>query len=218
MDLLYTSHVPGGDGPHPALVLLHGWGASAHDLLGLAPILYGGCAVVLCPQGPLAFEAAPGMPGYGWFALGEGREPDRDEIDRVRAGVEAFIDAALERFPIDPKRLVLGGFSQGGFMAFHLALRAPGRFAALLAMSTWLPEDLAEAVEKTPAHAALPTLLVHGRDDSAVPVERAHDTRDALEALGMRPEYREYAMGHEIRPEALEDIMAWLDNGVWKSA
>ena len=126
---------------------------------------------------------------------------------------KALLDAALLLV-----RMVLGGFSQGGFMAFQLALRAPARFAALLAMSTWLPEDLAEAVEKTPAHAALPTLLVHGRDDSAVPVERAHDTRDALEALGMRPEYREYAMGHEIRPEALEDIMAWLDNGVWKSA
>ena len=65
MDLLYTAHVPAGEGPHPALVLLHGWGASAHDLLGLAPILHGGRAVVLCPQGSLALETAPDMAGYG---------------------------------------------------------------------------------------------------------------------------------------------------------
>ncbi len=218
MELLHTAHVPRGDGPHPTLLLLHGWGASAHDLLGLAPILHGGQALVLCPQGSLSMEAAPGLPGYGWFPLGDGREPDPADVSAAVDALWDFLEAACECYAVDPARLVLGGFSQGGFMAFQLALRAPARFAALLAMSTWLPEDLAEAVEKTPAHAALPTLLVHGSDDPAVPVERAHDTRDALEALGMRPEYREYAMGHEIRPEALEDIMAWLDNGVWKSA
>jgi predicted esterase len=42
MELLYTAHVPAGDGPFPTIFLLHGWGASAHDLIGLAPILHGG--------------------------------------------------------------------------------------------------------------------------------------------------------------------------------
>ena len=51
MELLHTAHVPAGDGPFPTLVALHGWGASAHDLLGLAPWLLGGEALVLCPQG-----------------------------------------------------------------------------------------------------------------------------------------------------------------------
>ena len=37
MDLLYTAHVPPGDGPFPTILALHGWGASGHDLLGLAP-------------------------------------------------------------------------------------------------------------------------------------------------------------------------------------
>ena len=58
MELLYTAHVPAGDGPLPTILLLHGWGASAHDLIGLAPILHGGRALVLCPQGPVALQPA----------------------------------------------------------------------------------------------------------------------------------------------------------------
>jgi phospholipase/carboxylesterase len=217
MELLHTAHVPAGEGPHPTLLLLHGWGASAHDLLGLAPILYEGRALVLCPEGSLRMEVAPGMPGFGWFALGEGRDPDPAEVSAAVDALWDFLEEASERYPVDPARLVLGGFSQGGFMAYQLALRAPARFAALLAMSSWLPEELAEAVEPTPAHAALPTLLVHGIEDPAVPVERARDAREILEGLGMHPSLREYPMGHEIRPEALRDIMAWLEGEVWKA-
>ena len=67
MELMHTAHVPSGDGPFPTIVLLHGWGANAHDLFGLAQLLHAGQAVVLCPQGPLSFEVGPGFTGYGWF-------------------------------------------------------------------------------------------------------------------------------------------------------
>ncbi len=95
MDLHYTAHVPEGDGPHPTILMLHGWGASAHDLLGLAPILHGGRALVLCPQGPLAFQAGPGMVGYGWFPISQGRPPEPAAIEESLAAVGAFLDAAL---------------------------------------------------------------------------------------------------------------------------
>lgn len=218
MDLLYAAHVPEGEGPHPALLLLHGWGASAHDLLGLAPILLEGKAVVLCPQGSFAMEVAPGMAGYGWFKLGEGRDPDPKEVETAVQSVSRFVDAALERYPIDPKRLVLGGFSQGGYMAYHVGLGTPERFAGLLAMSTWLPEDLTASLGKVAALAKLPTLVVHGTKDPAVPLDRAHDARELLEGLGVPLTYREYAMEHEIRPEALRDIMAWLESEVLSGA
>jgi phospholipase/carboxylesterase len=210
MSLMYAAHVPEGEGPHPTLLLLHGWGASAHDLLGLAPILYGGRALVLCPQGGVAMELAPGMAGYGWFPLGEGREPDPEEVEVAVATVERFLDEAVARYPIDPRRLVVGGFSQGGFMAYLLALRNPARFAGLLAMSAWLPGALVQGLEKTSAHSQLPTLLVHGTEDPAIPVEQAHDAREILLGLGVPVDYREYPMGHEIRPEAIDEIVAWL--------
>ena len=56
MDLLYTAHVPAGPGPFPTILALHGYGASAHDLLGIAPQVRGGEVVFLCPQGPLPLD------------------------------------------------------------------------------------------------------------------------------------------------------------------
>jgi phospholipase/carboxylesterase len=214
MDLLYTAHVPAGDGPHPTILLLHGWGASAHDLIGLAPVLHGGRTLVLCPQGPLAFQAGPGMLGYGWFPLVPGRPPDAAAIETSRRQVEAFLDAAVARYPVDRARLIVAGFSQGGFLAYQIALRSPERFAGLMALSSWLPQEVASAIPAQPAHKQLPALVVHGSDDSMVPVARAYTSRDALLALGVPTVFREYPMGHEIRPEALRDIVRWLEERV----
>jgi phospholipase/carboxylesterase len=214
MDLLYAAHVPAGDGPHPTVLLLHGWGASAHDLIGLAPVLHGGRALVLCPQGPLSFQAGPGMLGYGWFPLVPGRPPDPAAIDEARRQVEAFLDAAIRRYPVDPKRLIAAGFSQGGFLAYQIALRSPARFAGLMALSSWLPQELADSIPPQPAHRSLPTLVIHGSEDPMIPIARAHASRDALLRLGVPTVYREYAMGHEIRPEALRDILRWLEERV----
>jgi len=67
MQLLHTAYVPAGEGPFPTILALHGWGASAQDLLGLAPYLHGGEALVVCPEGPVAFEIQQGLVGHGWF-------------------------------------------------------------------------------------------------------------------------------------------------------
>ena len=80
MDLMYTAHVPQGDGPFPTILALHGWGANAHDLLGLAPYMLEGQALMLCPQGPVAFQAGPGQIGYGWFPITGGGPMDLFEV------------------------------------------------------------------------------------------------------------------------------------------
>ena len=214
MELLHTVHVPAGEGPFPTIVALHGWGASAHDLIGLAPVLHGGEALVLCPQGPVALQVAPGMLGHGWFPITLGRPPEPAAFAKGAAALRAFLDAALAFYPIDRRKLVLLGFSQGGVMAYDLALREPERFAGLVALSSWLPDTLADSVPRQPAHAGLPTFVVHGTRDPMLPVERGRGSRDRLLALGVPTVYREYEMEHEIRPEALRDLVAWLEDRV----
>jgi phospholipase/carboxylesterase len=214
MKLMHTAQVPAGDGPFPTVILLHGWGASAHDLFGLAPYLHGGRAVVLCPQGPLSLQIAPGMVGHGWFRLTEGSPPDLVEVAAATHTIEEFIDEAMNRYPIDPRHVVLGGFSQGGFMAYQIALRAPERFAGLMALSSWLPKELAGTIEKKPAYERLAALVVHGLDDPMIAVDRGRESRDALLKLGIPTVYREYSMGHEIAPEALREIISWLEEKV----
>jgi len=209
--LAHTAHVPAGEGPFPALIALHGWGANAHDLFGLAPSIHDGEAVVLCPQGPVRVPIGGGMAGYGWFPMIPGQPPDEEAFLATAEALRRFVDMALERYPIDPARVALAGFSQGGIMAYELALRAPDRFAGLAALSSWFPEPLADRLPKLPGHEGFPILVVHGTRDSSIPVERAREAREALRPYGVALMYREFDMGHEIRADALRVILKWLE-------
>jgi phospholipase/carboxylesterase len=210
--LLYAAHVPEGDGPFPTVLLLHGWGANAHDLLGFAPYLHGGKALVLCPQGPVSFPIGMGMKGYGWFPLNPEQPIDPAAFQRGTDALRAFLDLSLERYPIDRDRIALMGFSQGGTMAYDLALRDPARFSGLAALSSWFPELLAESLPKQPEHEGFPVLVIHGTRDDRLPVERARESRETLRPYGVAMTYREIeGMGHEIREEALRIILKWLE-------
>lgn len=216
MNLLHTAHVPAGDGPFPAVIALHGWGASAHDLLGLAPMLHGGQAVVLCPQGSVAVPVGGGQYGYGWYLLRPGEPPDVEAFRRGTEALREFVGQAIDRYPIDREKVVLAGFSQGGTMAYDLALREPARFAGLAALSTWFPPPLAADLPKLPEQEGFPVLLIHGTRDDRIDVERARESREALRPFGVAITFREFDMGHEIRPDALRVVLQWLDDKVLK--
>jgi phospholipase/carboxylesterase len=209
-DLLYTAHVPAGAGPFPTLVLLHGWGASAHDLLGLAPLLYEGRALVLCPQGPVVVPIGGGEKGYGWFPLNPGQPPDPDEFRHGAALLRRFVEQARAHYPIEPDAVVIGGFSQGGTMAYELGLRDPAHYSGIAGLSTWLPAPLVDDLPRLPEQQDLPVLMIHGTADPLIDIERARESREALRQFGVGITYREFEMGHEIRPEALRVVMRWI--------
>ena len=215
MELLYTAHVPPGEGPFPTIVALHGWGANGHDLLGLAPYFHGGEALVLCPQGPVTVPVGEGVVGYGWFPLSGGAEFDASALTMAGLRLKTFLDQAFEVHPVDPKHLLIMGFSQGGVMAYDLVLRDPGSYTGLVAMSSWLPPELKPSAELGSDHAHLPVMVVHGTEDPMIPVDRARESRDRLIELGLSPTYREYEMQHEIRPEALRDIVGWTEEKIF---
>jgi phospholipase/carboxylesterase len=214
MELLHTAYVPPGEGPFPTILALHGWGASAQDLLGLAPYLHGGEALVICPQGPVAFEIQQGYYGYGWFPIRPGRPPEPAEFAQGAALLRGFLDDLLRRYPVNPRKLVVLGFSQGGVMAYDLVLRDPERFAGLVALSSWLPQELVASLGRRPELAQLPVFVAHGSEDPMLPVAMGQASRDSLIALGVPATYREYPMGHEVRPELLRDVVEWLDSKV----
>jgi phospholipase/carboxylesterase len=99
-------------------------------------------------------------------------------------------------------------------MAYDLALREPERFAGLIALSAWLPPQLVEELPPGTPLENLPTLVVHGTEDPMIPISMAQASRDALLKLQVPTVYREYEMGHEIRPEALREILTWLEDKV----
>jgi phospholipase/carboxylesterase len=214
MNLIHTVFEPLGDGPHPTLLTLHGWGASALDLIGLAPYLCAGKFLMLCPQGPLHVPLGGAGVGYGWFPLTMGGLLDLRAILAAREELRTFLHAAMTRYPIDSKRLAILGFSQGGVMAYSLGLGEPERFAALVALSSWLPQALLSELPDVPATEQLPVLVQHGSRDELVDVGRARQSVETLRDLRVPITYREYDMGHELNARSLSDLSAWLQEKV----
>jgi phospholipase/carboxylesterase len=214
VELIHTIYEPTGAGPYPAILTLHGRGANALDLLGLAPYLCNGKFLMICPQGPLETPIGPDAFGYAWYPMSMGGPPDIGAILSSRQMLQQFLDSCLQRYPIDAKKLVVLGFSQGGVMAYSLALSSPERFAGLAVLSSWLPKELIPELFIKEGVQSLPTLVQHGSQDSLIEVQRARDSVERLRTLRVPLTYREYDMGHEITPRGLSDLSAWLEEKV----
>lgn len=147
-------------GPVPAIVFLHGWGASGEGMLrmGLADAAGARGWAFVAPDG----VPREGRPGRSWSFHPERREGRRDE----RAFLADVMADAAERHGIDPDRTILGGFSIGGSMASYVACEGPGDFAAFAPVggAFWRPH---------PEGCAGPVRLIHthGWRDMTVPLE-----------------------------------------------
>ncbi|MEO8604394.1 MAG: alpha/beta hydrolase-fold protein [bacterium] len=210
MKLAHACVEPSGDGPHPTVLALHGWGANALDLLSLAPHLGGGRYLVLCPQGPIEVPIGDGVVGYGWFPITMGTPPDPAAFTQAAGALDGFLAGAMQRYPIAADKLAVLGFSQGGVMAYALALRHRARLAGVAALSTWFAPGLG----LTPDGArldGLPVLVQHGTRDELIAIERGRESVEQLRAVGADVVYREYEMGHEISGPSLRDLAEFLD-------
>ena len=211
MQLIHTVYQPAGNGLFPTILTLHGRGANAFDLLGLAPHVCSGKFLMICPQGPLETPIGPESVGYAWYPMSMGGPPDVESMLASRKKLQLFLDECLKSYPIDPKKLAVLGFSQGGVMAYSLTLSDPERFAALAVLSSWLPKELLSQINVSDAVRSLPTLVQHGTQDPMIEVARARSSVETLRQLQMPLTFREYEMGHEIRSQSLHDLSLWLE-------
>jgi phospholipase/carboxylesterase len=168
--------------PTALVVLCHGLGADAEDLIGLAPE-WGDA----CPDALFASVDAPDEHEWGfgrqWWAVGDRSPPVTEAgVRRARQCLDAFLDAELARLGLPADAYALVGFSQGAMTALFTGLRRPVAPRAILAFSGALlvPEALAGERANT-----APVLLVHGEDDPTVPVSRSRDAEDVLLGLGV---------------------------------
>jgi phospholipase/carboxylesterase len=214
LNLIHTLYQPAGPGPFPAILTLHGRGANSFDLLGLAPYLGDGRFMLICPQGPIETAIGADAVGYSWYPLSMGGPPDVDAILSAQEKLSEFIDQCLQRYPIAAKKLALLGFSQGGVMAYSLALPNSERFAALAVLSSWLPRELLPRIQVQDRVQSLPTLIQHGTQDSMIDIARARESVELARQLRLPLTYREYAMGHEIGAASLSELSRWLEKNV----
>lgn len=208
--LRYIAVEPDGFDPeraYPLVVLLHGFGASMRDLVGLSPSIDADGYVYIFPNAPIEMTISYGTKGYAWTAIGQGSPPD--EAARAETMLERLIKEVAQRYRVGRGRMVLGGFSQGGMMTYRYGMPNPELFAGLAVLSGGVggPDELRE---RLPVRRDQPVFISHGTEDGVIPVEEARRSVRFLEEEGYTPEYREYAIGHEISQEIVQDLRAWI--------
>jgi len=187
------------------LILLHGWSAEQHHLAAYVPLVDpDGRYSAICPRAP---HDLPEGDGASWY--------DREGPSPVPASFHSAVDMVAELIKREcgadgTENCVIGGFSQGGFLALALAGRigAP-RFAGVWAMCCALPEVEGLTLDFSAA-AGTPALIQVGEKDQIIAPARGRAAAKALGDAGWDVTEIGYDMGHSQTIEMMVDARTWL--------
>jgi phospholipase/carboxylesterase len=168
------------------LVLLHGWGSDAEDLVPVGKLLTEG---LKDSYEILSFSAPHPHPsglGRQWYPL---FPHDWEQVPKAVLDLDRRLkNLSFEKIPLN-KTLLLG-FSQGGAMALELAIR--NKFAGVFALSSY-PHPKWKPLNEMP-----PIYLCHGNMDQVVPKEASQKSFDILNKNGINSELYFFEGDHEI--------------------
>lgn len=198
------SYKQGLDVKYPTILALHGRGSNEHDLMELASYLPG-ALLWISPRGTFTL----GPDSYEWFQLAQVGKPDPTRLANALATLDQFIDEVVDQYPVDPYHFYLLGFSQGTVVSLSYALTQPDRVSGVIGQSAYIPLESGLIIDEEGIRYK-PIILTHGTRDFVLPVEWARRSRDLLTGLGADLEYHEFNMGHEVTPQSLDVIVAWL--------
>jgi predicted esterase len=181
-----------------AAVLLHGRGATANDILGLAAELGQDDVAYLAPQAP----------GHTWYPLSFLAPLEQNEpyLSRSLATVAAILEH-LDSQGFGADRLVLVGFSQGGCLALEFAARNARRYGGVAGLSAGLigPPGVPRSHPGTLSDT--PIFLGCSDIDPHIPLHRVQESRKVLGAMGAVVTERIYpGMGHTINQDEIAEV------------
>jgi predicted esterase len=185
-----------------AMIMVHGRGASAEDMIGLAQELRTDGVTFLAPQAR----------GNTWYPFPFLRPIAENEPGISSAlNVLAGLTRSLEQQGVGADRLLLLGFSQGACLALEFAARQPRRYAGVVGLSGGLigpdgtDRNYAGSLEQAPV------FLGCSDRDPHIPLARVHETAGVFRRLGARVDERIYpAMGHTVNDDEIEAVRALL--------
>lgn len=216
--LLPHLSIDSGKNPQHAVIWLHGLGADGYDFAPIvdelnikAPVRF------ILPHAPKQAVTINGgfiMPA--WYDIRDTQidsQQDEAGINASQLAIEAFIQQQVES-GIPEQNIFLAGFSQGGAIALHTALRQNKPLAGVLALSTYLP--LAEQAKAAHTTASLntPIMIAHGRYDNVVPMSLGKKSHEQLQQLGYPCDWFDYGMEHSVCPQEVIDIQNWLNTRI----
>lgn len=161
------------------IVLLHGYGSNGQDLISLAPYWAPAApdAVFISPDAPFPCEAGF---GHQWFSLAE-YTPQKllEGAQQAHPILDNYLDKLLKTYELTADKMMLVGFSQGTMMSLYTGLRRKEALAGVLGYSgALIGLDDVDNENKPPIR------LIHGENDSVVPVAAYHKATEELQSKG----------------------------------
>jgi predicted esterase len=187
-----------------AVVLVHGRGATAENILGLTKYF----------EQPGIAYMAPQATGNSWYPRSflaplEENEPGLSSALRVIGDLVA----GVERHNIAADKVVLLGFSQGACLVLEFAARHAKRYGAVIALSGGLIGPAGTPRDYSGSLGGAPVFLGCGDMDSHIPVDRVHETTEVMRLLGANVTERIYpSMGHGINEDELIFVRQLLES------
>jgi predicted esterase len=185
-----------------AVVMLHGRGATAEDILTLASEFAVEGIAYLAPQAA----------GRAWYPERFIAPVSRNEpwLGSALALLASLLNQ-LGEAGIPAERTVLLGFSQGACLALEFAARSPRRYGGLVALSGALIENGDQPRTYTGSLAGTPTFLGCSDVDFHIPVDRVRRSTEILRGLGAQTTEQIYpGMGHTVNAEEVGHVSAML--------
>lgn len=196
-----------------SVIWLHGLGADGSDFVPIAKQLN-------LPQTRYVFPHAPhrkvtannGHEMRAWFDIfGFDKDSQQDErgIRSMQSQIEILIADEIA-LGIAPEKIILAGFSQGGAMVFHTALRYPRKLAGVVALSTYLPLKDTILAEASVQNHHIPIFMAHGQFDNIISLETAQSSKEKLLLNDFKVDWHVYPMAHSVNEEEINDIRQFL--------
>jgi phospholipase/carboxylesterase len=214
MTLLPAIELETGPEPDATVIWLHGLGADGNDFAPIVPELQ------LPESTPtrFIFPHAPSIPvtvngGFvmpAWYDIVEldiDRKVDSRQLMKSAEMINLFISKEIER-GIDSRKIIIAGFSQGGAVAYQVALSHTLPLGGLLAMSTYFAT--ADIITLSEENKNIPIAVQHGIYDPVVPESLGQKATTLLVKAGYSVNYKNYPMEHAVCPEQIEDISNWF--------
>ena len=174
LDTVIVEHNPSQKKIDRVVIWLHGLGASGHDFepvvpqLGLSDDMAVRFIFPHAPKRPVTVNGGMIMPAwYDILEMSLDRKVDTAQIEESSQQIQDLIRREIEQ-GVAPEHIVIAGFSQGGAVAYHVALGYPERLAGLMTLSTYLATN--DNIDYSTANKDMPILIEHGSHDPVVSV------------------------------------------------
>jgi phospholipase/carboxylesterase len=201
--------------PSASVIWLHGLGADGSDFVPVVEMLNLPNIRFILPHAP--YRKVTINNGYemrAWYdlyGLTIGSREDETGIREAQDYLESLIAHEVKR-GIPHGKIVLAGFSQGGAIALHTALRHKQALAGILALSTYLPLKSFLPEEKSLDNQNAPIFMAHGLYDEVISLETCRVSLELLLAQQYQVDWHEYPMAHSVCMEEINDIRSFLSN------